>query len=58
MKIDKVLVSEECDGFCILFYDAKGKQVGRYRFDQEEDKKKLVEVFEALGFKADYEESY
>lgn len=52
IPIASVKIEEYNDGFAIIVGDK------RWRFDQEEDKEKLVEVFEALGFKATYEESY
>lgn len=50
--IASVKIEEYNDGFAIIVGDK------RWIFNQEEDKEKLVEVFEALGFKATYEESY
>lgn len=47
-----VRIEEECDGFVIHINDT------RWRFDQEDTKEKLVEVFETLGCKTTYVEVY
>ena len=52
IPIANVKIEEFNDGFAIIVGDK------RWTFDQEEDKQKLVEVFEELGFKATYDEVY
>ena len=42
------------------YYDGFGIVIGdkRFYFDQEDSRKRLIEMFEALGLKAEYEEVY
>lgn len=56
-KIDSVVIEEENDGFSIVIKYDGGKE-NRFRFDQEDSKELLVNVFEQLGFNAAYEEIY
>jgi len=46
----KVQIEDLYDGFVIIVDDE------RFVFDQEDTREKLVDVFEKLGFTADYEE--
>lgn len=52
-----IKVLEMCDAFEILIINDDGTRK-RFYFDQEDDKKSLVNMFEYLGFKAEYEEVY
>lgn len=54
----KVIISEACDGFTIILDEHPELDAERYWFDQEEDKKNLVNVFKRLGYEAEYEEDY
>lgn len=49
---DPILVEEMCDAFAITI-DGE-----RFYFDQEDGKKKLVDVFNKLGLTVKYEEVY
>lgn len=56
-----VRILDYCDGFGIdiISTDLVGnEEVARYRFDQEDTKAGLVEVFAKLGFTTEYEEVY
>ena len=54
----RVSIQEECDGFVIVFSDASGVETRRWRFDQEDNKANLVDVFESMGIETTYEEVY
>ena len=57
MSQPKIYIEEAGDEFVIRIVFENGDK--RYRFEQEDDKTKLVEVFEALGFyHVKYEEVY
>ena len=56
-KIDSIVIEEENDGFSIVIKYDGGKEK-RFRFDQEDSKELLVNVFEQLGFNSTYEEIY
>lgn len=52
----KVIISEACDGFTIVFkHEWPCKS---FWFSQEDGLEGLVEVFEQLGIEAEYEEDY
>jgi hypothetical protein len=56
--IGKITISESYDEFSISFTDKAGKEK-RFRFHNEEIYgEKLVKVFEALGYEAEYEEEF
>ena len=58
MSQPEIYIEEACDEFVIRIVFENGDKK-RYRFEQEDDKKKLVEVFKALGFhNVTYEEVY
>lgn len=52
----KITILDECDGFVIVIH--KDGEDRRYRFDQEETREEMVDMFHVLGFEAEYEESY
>lgn len=57
----KVTVFEECDGFCIEveeFHEHDIVSSRFFSFNQEDSKEGLVEVFEELGIKSEYELVY
>ena len=56
-KIDSIGIEEDSDGFSIVINYEGGKEY-RFRFEQEDSKKLLVNVFERLGFNSTYEEIY
>ena len=56
-KIDSIGIEEDSDGFSIVINYENEKEY-RFRFEQEDSKKLLVNVFERLGFNATYEEIY
>lgn len=53
----KVIILEACDGFSILIKEDE-EVVSRKWFSQEDDKTGLMDVFNQLGFEAEYEEDY
>jgi len=53
----QITILDEADGFVIVIHK-DGEKDERYRFDQEDTREKLVDVFHSLGFEAEYEESY
>lgn len=56
-KVAEILVCEECDGFFIVAnIDGIDR---RFRFNQEDSKEGLVDMFKAMGFdKVSYDEVY
>ena len=62
----KVRIEDEHDGFSITlvaFNDAdmkvlNGRHECRYRFDQEDDRSTMVEIFNVLGHDCEYEEVF
>ena len=61
----KVRIEDEHDGFSITlvaFNDADIKAlngvVRRWRFDQEDDRSSMAEIFNVLGHDCEYEEVY
>lgn len=55
-KIKSVNILDYYDGFGIIIYDDGGKRM-EYSFDQEDSRKKLVDLFKRLGVKeVTYEE--
>lgn len=56
-KVDSIVIEEDSDGFSIVInYDSEKEY--RFRFEQEDSKKLLVNVFKRLGFNSTYEEIY
>lgn len=51
-----VRIEEYYDGFAIIVDDGIKEQ--RFGFDQEDDKRGLLDVFEVIGIEAEYEEAY
>lgn len=54
----KVVILEACDGFTIVLTEEGNPCSTHFWFNQEDDKKNLVDVFNRLGFEATYEEDY
>ncbi len=50
----KVRIEDFYDGFAIVLID--GDKEDRYHIDQEDNRYKLVGIFEDLGFEVEYEE--
>jgi len=56
-----VRVLDYCDGFGIDIINtdlAGNEEIARYRFDQEDTRESLLDVFSKLGFTTEYEEIY
>ena len=53
----KISVIDEYDGFVIVIHK-DGEEDKRYRFDQEDTREEMVDMFHSIGFEAEYEESY
>lgn len=53
----RITILDECDGFVIII-SRDGEEDKRYRFDQEDTREEMVDMFHSLGFEAEYEESY
>ena len=51
-----ISIEDWSDSFVIIINN--GEYQVRYNFDQEDNRKRLKEVFEKLGFKTKYEEYY
>lgn len=56
MSKKTVRIEEYYDGFAIIVCDGDKEEI--FHFDQDDDKKKLKNVFKALGIKAKYKEVY
>ena len=52
-----IIISEACDGFELIIVE-QGSATSRFWFDQENNKKGLIDFFKKVGIEAEYEESY
>lgn len=57
MSTQKIHIGEACDAFYITITHADGHE-SVFSFSNEETHEKLVEVFDAIGTPATYEEIY
>lgn len=54
----KVIILKACDGFTIVLDHGNEEAEEHHWFNQEDDLTGLVEVFNKLGYEAEYEEDY
>ena len=52
-----IVIGQASDGFYLTFYENE-QEIKSYRFDQEDTVEQLVEVFNAIGIEAKFEEIY
>lgn len=56
MKVNKIIIGEECDAFEIAIMT--DEETITYRFLQEDSVEVMVDMFKELGYDAEYEEVY
>lgn len=56
-EVKKIVIEDYCDGFAIIIKsDDEGQ---RFHFEQDDDnREKLADIFQSLGFDVEYEEVY